>query len=173
MRDEVDELVDAWRRERPDLDITPLALLSRVTRLARHLDRTRRVAFGEHELDLDEFDALAALRRSGEPYQLTPGQLARATLVSSGTVTHRVDKLENRGLVQRRPDAGDGRMVWVRLTPAGRDRVDAALAALLERERALLAGLSDSQIETTAATLRRVAAPIEAAAGEAAPGRRS
>src|SRR5437763_10217354 len=120
MRDEVDRLVEAWRQERPDLDVEPLAVLSRVTRLARHLDRARRRAFATHGLDAAEFDVLAALRRCGPPYELTPGQLVEQTMVSSGTMTHRIDKLESRGLVRRRPDADDGRVVRVRLAPRGR-----------------------------------------------------
>ena len=135
MRDEVDELLAAWRRERPELDIAPLAVLSRVSRLARHLDRARRAAFAEHGLEAFEFDVLAALRRAGPPYELSPGQLVRETLVGSGTMTNRLDRLEARGLVRRRPDPADGRGVRVRLTARGRARVDAAVADLLDRER--------------------------------------
>ena len=80
MRDEVDRLVAAWQRERPDLDVAPLEVLSRVTRLARHLDRARRTAFAAHGLEAWEFDVLAALRRAGEPYVLSPGQLLASTL---------------------------------------------------------------------------------------------
>ena len=161
MRDEVDRLVEAWRQERPDLDVEPLAVLSRVTRLARHLDRARRQAFAAHGLDAADFDVLAALRRSGRPYELTPGQLVGQTLVSSGTMTHRIDKLEARGLVRRRPDADDGRVVRVRLAARGRDRVDAALTDLLADERALLGGLSDRQRATLASLLRSVVAPFD------------
>src|SRR5438270_11712156 len=92
-RDEVDRLVAAWRRERPDLDVQPLEVLSRVTRLARHLDRARRTAFAEHGLEPWEFDVLSALRRAGAPYQLSPGQLLTQTLVTSGTMTNRIDRL--------------------------------------------------------------------------------
>ena len=165
MRDEVDRLVEAWRRERPDLDVEPLAVLSRVTRLARHLDLARRQAFAAHGLDAAEFDVLAALRRAGPPYELTPGQLGGQTLVSSGTITHRIDKLQARGLVRRRPDPEDGRVVRVRLAARGRDRVDAALTDLLAGERALLAGLSDRQRHTLAGLLRTVVAPFEGRPG--------
>ncbi len=161
MRDEVDRLVEAWRRERPDLDVEPLAVLSRVTRLARHLDRARRQAFAAHGLDAAEFDVLAALRRAGPPYELTPGQLIAQTLVSSGTMTHRIDKLQARGLVRRRPDPRDGRVVRVRLAARGRTRVDAALTDLLAGERALLGGLSDRQRRTLAGLLRTVVAPFD------------
>jgi len=161
MRDEVDRLVEAWRRERPDLDVEPLAVLSRVTRLARHLDRARRQAFAAHGLDAAEFDVLAALRRAGPPYELTPGQLIAQTLVSSGTMTHRIDKLQARGLVRRRPDPRDGRVVRVRLAARGRTRVDAALTDLLAGERDLLGGLSDRQRRTLAGLLRTVVAPFD------------
>ena len=87
-RDEVDGLVASWRAERPDLDTEPLQVLSRVSRLARHLDRARRAAFAAHGLAAWEFDVLSALRRQGEPYQLSPGALLRATLVTSGTMTN-------------------------------------------------------------------------------------
>ena len=161
MPDEVDRLVAAWARERPDLDVRPLEVLSRVTRLARHLDRARRTAFAAHGLATWEFDVLAALRREGRPYVLSPGQLIGQTMVSSGTMTNRVDRLENAGLVQRLPDPQDRRGVHVRLTPRGKERVDAALADLLDRERALLKGLSRSDRETLSSLLRRLVVPFE------------
>src|SRR5215210_5488066 len=128
-RDEVDALVEAWSRERPDLDVTPMRVLSRVTRLARHLDRQRAVAFNAHGLETWEFDVLAALRRAGRPNQLSPGQLLRETMVTSGTMTNRVDRLAARGLVERYPDPDDRRGVIVRLTPEGRTCVDGAFGA--------------------------------------------
>ena len=94
LRDEVDDLVAAWQAQRPDLDVEPLQVLSRVSRLARHLDRARRDAFAGHGLEPWEFDVLAALRRQGPPYQLSPGALLRITLVTSGTMTNRIDRLE-------------------------------------------------------------------------------
>jgi DNA-binding MarR family transcriptional regulator len=161
VRDETDGLLDAWRRERPDLDVAPLAVLSRVTRLARHLDRERRAAFAEHDLEAYEFDVLSALRRAGPPYELTPGQLVRETLVGSGTMTNRLDRLESRGLVGRRPDPGDGRARRISLTTLGRDRVDAAVADLLERERRLLGDLSGGDRDMLARLLRTVLVNFE------------
>src|ERR1700694_3507368 len=108
-RDEVDRLVDAWGRERPDLDVSPLAVLSRVSRLARQLDRAPADTFTAHQLETWEFDVLAALRRSGPPYELSPGQLLTQTMVSSGTMTNRIDRLALRDLVTRRPDPDDRR----------------------------------------------------------------
>src|ERR1700761_600167 len=144
-RDEVDRLVDAWRRERPDLDVSPLEVLSRVTRLARYLDRARRTAFAAHELALWEFDVLSALRRSGPPYRMSPGALLNQTLVTSGTMTNRIDRLTERDLVRREPDPNDRRGVLVVLTRTGLDTVDAALTDLLTSEQELLAGLTERQ----------------------------
>ncbi|MGP7996302.1 MAG: MarR family winged helix-turn-helix transcriptional regulator [Streptosporangiaceae bacterium] len=161
-RDEVDDLVAAWRAERPDLDVEPLQVLSRVSRLARHLDLARRAAFAAHGLETWEFDVLSALRRKGAPYQLSPGALLRATLVTSGTMTNRVDRLAAAGLVRREPDPQDRRGVLVTLTPAGRARVDAALADLVKHEQALLTGLSPADRATLAGLLRVLLAPLDA-----------
>lgn len=163
-RDEVDRLVDAWRRERPDLDVAPLEVLSRVSRLARHLDLARRAAFAGHDLESWEFDVLSALRRAGTPYELSPGQLITRTLVTSGTMTNRIDRLEGRGLVTRRPDPDDRRGVLVGLTRAGRVRVDAALADLLEHERAILEALPPEDQRRLADLLRTVVSPFDSSA---------
>jgi DNA-binding MarR family transcriptional regulator len=154
--DDVDAIVDAWARERPDLDVAPLQVLSRVTRLGQHLDTARSLAFTRQELDTWEFDVLAALRRSGDPYALSPGQLAVVTLVTSGTITNRVDRLETRGLVRREPDPTDRRGVRVLLTPEGQARVDGAIKDLLESEREILSGISEAECETLAQLLRQL-----------------
>jgi DNA-binding MarR family transcriptional regulator len=161
-RDEVDDLVAGWRAERPDLDLEPLYVLSRVSRLARHLDRARRTAFAAYGLETWEFDVLSALRRHGEPYQLSPGSLLRATLVSSGTMTNRIDRLAEGGLVTRLPDPQDKRGVLVQLTERGKSVADAALADLLDRERLLLAGLDADQRELLASLLRMLLTPFDA-----------
>jgi len=160
--DEVDDLVAAWQAERPDLDVRPMQVLSRISRLARHLDRERRSAFASHDLESWEFDVLAALRRQGAPYELSPGAPLRATLVTSGTMTNRIDRLEEAGLVRRRPDPQDKRGVLVALTPAGQARVDAALADLLTAEQALLTGLPAASRDTLASLLRILLAPLDA-----------
>lgn len=139
--DEVDRLVEAWRRELPDLDVEPLHILSRLTRLARHLDLARRATFAELALEGWEFDVISALRRAGEPYELSPGALVAQTLSTSGTMTNRIDRLTDRALVERRPDPHDRRGVRVRLTRAGASRADEAITALVERERAFLVHL--------------------------------
>ena len=161
--DEVDEIVARWQAERPDLDVAPLEVLSRVSRLARHLDRARRAAFAAHGLEALEFDVLSALRRQGPPYQLSPGALLRATLVTSGTMTNRIDRLAAAGLVSRRPDLQDKRGVLVQLTSAGVRTVDAAFAALLDGERDLLTGLDARQQEDLAGLLRILLVPFDAA----------
>ena len=159
--DEVDRIVDAWRRERPDLDVAPLTVLSRVRRLARHLDMARGSAFAQHDLEGWGFDVLSALRRAGAPYELSPGQLVAQMLVTSGTMTNRVDRLAARGLVARGPDPADRRGVKVTLTVAGREVVDAAMADLLDRERILLNELPQSDRDQLAGLLRRLLSPFE------------
>jgi DNA-binding MarR family transcriptional regulator len=160
-QDEVDRLVEAWRRELPRLDVSPLEVLSRVTRLARHLDRARAKVFAQHELEGWMFDVLSALRRAGIPYQLSPGQLLAQTLVTSGTMTNRIDRLEAAGLVRRHPDPDDARSVRVRLTSTGRRRVDAALADLVVHEDAILAPLATTDRTRLANLLRQLVLPFE------------
>jgi len=152
--DDVDRIAAAWQRERPDLDVSPLQVLSRVSRLARHLDLARRQSFTAHDLDSGEFDVLAALRRAGAPYSLSPGQLGSETLVTSGTMTNRIDRLEARGLVQREPDPTDRRGVRVVLTDAGRTCVDDAMSDLLSREHELLAVLGMGERDDLSRLLR-------------------
>jgi DNA-binding MarR family transcriptional regulator len=159
--DEVDRLVEGWRASLPDVDVSPLEVLSRVSRLARHLDRQRSAVFARHDLEIWTFDVLSALRRAGAPYELSPGQLLAQTLVTSGTMTNRIDRLEERGLVRRRPDPADARSVRVQLTPAGRKRVDGALRDLVAREDAILGGLEAGERATLAGLLRRVVAPFD------------
>ena len=141
-------------RELPAVSTEPMQVWSRILRLSIHLDEARRATFGQHQLEGWEFDVLAALRRAGSPYSLSPGQLASETLVTSGTMTNRIDRLEERGLVRREPDPSDRRGVRVVLTDAGRSAVDDALFDLVAREHALLETLPpDSRAEL--ATLLR------------------
>ena len=160
--DEVDQILAAWARELPGVDVSPLASLSRISRLAKHLDRARSEAFAAHELEVWEFDVLAALRRQGDPYELSPGELIRQTLSTSGTMTNRVNRLEARGLVHRQPNTDDRRGVLVGLTEAGRLRVQQALADLLGYEQRVLASVEPAEREELARLLRRLLAPFEA-----------
>lgn len=161
MADEVDAIVAAWCRESPELDVSPMQVLSRVSRLARHLDLARRDAFAAHDLEVWEFDVLAALRREGPPYELSPGELTRQTLSTSATMTNRIDRLEAKSLVKRQPNAADRRGVRVRLTGEGRTRVSAALSDLLAVERTLLTGLEPSARTELADSLRRLLVSFE------------
>jgi len=154
--DEVDRIVEAWERERPDLDFSPLQVLSRVGRLSKHLDRARRTAFAASGLEPWEFDVLAALRRAGAPYQLSPKALLQQTLVSSGTMTNRIDGLVTRQLVERRTDPHDGRGVLVVMTDRGREAVDSAISELISGEAELLEALSRADQERLSALLRKL-----------------
>ncbi|TFD53458.1 MarR family transcriptional regulator [Cryobacterium frigoriphilum] len=154
--DEVDRIVDSWLRERPDLDFSPLQVLSRVARLSKHLDRARRTAFTRSELQSWEFDVLSALRRAGAPYELSPKALLLQTLVSSGTMTNRIDGLVERGLVTRRTDPNDGRGIRVSMTADGLSRVDAAITRLVDAEAELLGTLTLPEQEHLADLLRKL-----------------
>ncbi|WP_083527587.1 MarR family winged helix-turn-helix transcriptional regulator [Curtobacterium ammoniigenes] len=158
--DEVDRIVAAWQRERPDLDFAPLHVLSRVGRVARHLELARRSAFAAGDMESWEFDVLSALRRAGAPYELSPKALLQQTLVSSGTMTNRVDRLAGRGLVSRRTDPRDGRGIIVSLTDAGRRSIDAAIAGLVQAEAALLADLEPEARRTLADLLRSLSVSL-------------
>jgi len=160
--DEVDRIVDAWMRQRPDLDFSPLEVLSRVARLSRHLDIARKEAFRRSDIESWEWDVLSALRRAGEPYQLSPKQLLQQTLVSSGTMTNRIDRLVARRFVRREADPGDGRSILVTLTDDGRVRVDAAITRLVDAEALLLDGLSRGDRERLATLLRKLSLGFDA-----------
>lgn len=154
--DEVDRIVEDWSRERPDVDFAPMHVLSRVARLSKHLDRARRQAFTASGLEPWEFDVLAALRRAGAPYQLSPKALLQQTLVSSGTMTNRIDRLVERRLVERRTDPHDGRGVLVVMTARGAEAVDDAISELVAGEAELLEGLSKGDQERLAGLLRKL-----------------
>ncbi|PFG20480.1 MarR family winged helix-turn-helix transcriptional regulator [Serinibacter salmoneus] len=156
--DEVDAIVAAWRAQLPDLKGEGMQVFSRLHRLASHVEEQRRLAFAEHGLAAWQFDVLAALRRAGDPFELTPGALVAQTHVSSGTMTHRIDRLVERELVLRRGSEGDRRIVLVRLTPAGRVAADAAVRSLVARERTVLAALGADGSADLARLLRRLLA---------------
>jgi len=160
MRDEVDELTEAWARERSDLDLAPVAVFSRISRLARRVDKVRSDAFTAYDIETWEFDVLAALRRAGAPYELSPGRLLRQTLVTSGTMTNRVDRLAAPVLRIGMPLDEPARGVLVRLTGEGKTAVDGAFTALLDAERELLADLPASAQQELAGLLRRLLAPF-------------
>jgi DNA-binding MarR family transcriptional regulator len=158
-RDEVDRLIAAWKRERPDADLAPLAILSRITRISRHLDLARRDAFAE--LDTWGFDVLAALRRAGTPHTLTPSQLMQETMVASGTITNRLDRLEELNLITRLPDPNDGRGSLVTLTTLGMKKVDEALDQLIKYEQTFLTDINKAELDTLANLLSKLAANFD------------
>ena len=155
VRDAVDLILEQWARERPDLDCSPMGIIGRITQLQREVHLAQRATFARHGLDAPSFDVLAALRRAGPPYQLTPTELMRTALVTSGAITQRLDRLEQRGLITRERSEADGRAVVVTLTQAGRDALDAALPDHLSTERRLLESLSEEDRARLADLLRR------------------
>ncbi len=131
-----------WLRERPELDSTPMLVIARLHRLAAHLTAELLPVYAQYGLGEGEFDVLATLRRSGPPYELAPGELARYTMVTTGAVSKRLDRLEAAGLVSRRPSEADGRGRHVALTAAGRELIDDAYAAHMRNEARLVGALS-------------------------------
>ncbi len=156
VEDSVDQILEQWARERPDLDCSPMGIIGRITQLQREVYLAQRATFARHGLDAPSFDVLAALRRAGKPYQLTPTALMRSALVTSGAITQRLDRLEDKGLITRERSEADGRAVVVTLSAAGRAALDAALPDHLETERALLEGLTPGDRELLAGLLRRL-----------------
>ena len=137
--DEVDLLVDAWSQRLPDVDLTPLDVMSRLRRASLQLAKIRAAAFRTVDLAAWEFDVLAALRRTDPPHELSPVQLVESTHIGSPAMTNRLAKLGERGYIERRPHPSDGRSVIVTLTPSGIEKVDAAMTELVRREEVALA----------------------------------
>jgi DNA-binding MarR family transcriptional regulator len=152
--DAVDTIEAQWRQERPDLDPSPMAVIGRITRLASLLDEELDTAFAEYGLASCDFDVLATLRRNGPPYRLTPTELSRSTMVTTGGMTKRIDRLEASGLIRREPDPGDRRGKLIALTDEGRELIDRAVEGHLVNEERLLAGLSRSDRKQLADLLR-------------------
>ncbi|MCB1272777.1 MAG: MarR family transcriptional regulator [Leucobacter sp.] len=159
--DEVDLILSDWATARPDLDLAPLAVFSRMTRVTRHLDRARAQAFARSGLTAWEFDVLAVLRRGGAPFRQSPKTLVRQTMVSSGTMTNRIDRMASRGLVRRLTDPNDGRGVLVEMTEQGQVLVDAAMTRLSDYEEQLLGGMPRGERERLAALLRKLSLSVQ------------
>ncbi len=160
-RDRVDRIVDEWRRERPDVDVSPMTVIGRLHRLADRLQRELDENFRRFGLSSGEFDVLAALRRAGSPYARSAGELAESTMITAGGLTKRVDRLEQRGLVAREIDEGDARGRSVRLTPAGLTLIDEAFTAHMALERRLLDHLG-GDAPAVAASLRSWSVALDA-----------
>lgn len=156
MADHVDQVLTQWGEQRPDLDASPMAVVGRVSRLALLFDGELRRNFAQHDLDRASFDVLATLRRSNAEHSLTPAGLMRSSMVTSGAITQRLDRLEERGLVKRSPSETDGRGVLVKLTPAGLKLIDKVLPTHIETENRALAALSADERDALAGTLRKL-----------------
>ncbi|MEV6276847.1 MarR family transcriptional regulator [Nocardia sp. NPDC051832] len=154
MTDHVDRVLAQWQTQRPDLDVSPMAVLGRLSRLSQFTGAELRKTFAAHGLDAASFDVLATLRRSDQPHCLTPTELMRSAMVTSGAITQRLDRLEERGLVTRSRSASDGRGIQVTLTDEGRALIDKALPDHLATEERLLSTLTPAQRTRLAATLR-------------------
>lgn len=140
--DRVDVILAQWRRERPDLDTGPMGLIGRIRRVAAHLSRGMEKTFAAHGLNGASFDVLATLRRSGPPYALCPGDLLATMMITSGTMTNRIDQLEKAGLVARSHNPEDRRSVIISLTDKGFATIDAAVTAHVATQQRLVAALS-------------------------------
>jgi DNA-binding MarR family transcriptional regulator len=160
-QESVDKLLDQWRGERPELDVSGLGLVVRVELLAKRFQRASAHALAKLGLKTWEYDVLSALRRQGAPYELPATELARSSLLTTGTVTTRIDQLEARGLVERGPDPDDRRGVRVALTGEGLALVDRAFIARLSAAESSLGGLSEAQRSRINSGLRRLLFAIE------------
>jgi DNA-binding MarR family transcriptional regulator len=156
MKDRIDRILAQWKRERPDLETRAMGLVGRIQRAAAalrpRLDETHEAS----GLQGESFDVLASLRRSGPPYQLSPTQLYREMMLTSGAMTNRIDRLEEAGLVARRPDPGDRRGTLVRLTPKGKALIDAATTKHVANEERLLAVLTAREQQQLTDLLRKL-----------------
>ena len=161
-RDHVADLAEQWARRRPELETEALQVAARVFRLQRALSRSAAARLKEHELNEGEFSVLAALRRTDPPHELTPTELHRALLLSTGAMTHRLDRLERAGHVVRVPDVADRRRVTVRLTATGAEAVDRAMDAYTETLTKLLRVCDDEQREELNRHLERLLWRLEA-----------
>ncbi|MBB5075957.1 MarR family winged helix-turn-helix transcriptional regulator [Nonomuraea endophytica] len=154
MSDAVDMLLAQWRKERPDIDPSPMGIIGRVSRLSLLLGGELKTFFQEHGLERWEFDVLATLRRSGAPYELSAGELLKAAMVTSGAITNRIDRMEAKDLVERVRASGDRRSVRIRLTPQGLELVDGLVGKHVDNEERLLAALGPAEREQLAGLLR-------------------
>jgi DNA-binding MarR family transcriptional regulator len=152
----VDLITAQWRLERPDLDPAPMGVVGRISRIAALAQRELDRVFARYGLSGGDFDVLATLRRSGAPHRLTPGALSRSTMVTTGGMTKRLDRLEELGLIRREPDPHDRRGRLIALTDRGRTLIDTAVEAHLHNEERLLAGLSAAKREQLARLLREL-----------------
>lgn len=159
--DHIDRIVAQWRRERPDLDVTALGTLGRLFRVATLAETELARGLASHGLQPGWFDLLAALRRAGAPYELNPSNLMGATMLTSGGVTKRLDRLADAGLIERRVDPSDRRGTLIRLTPAGRQAIDAAIETHAANEKRLLDALPEADRRALDALLRELVSKLD------------
>ena len=159
--DAVDAILEQWQRERPDLDTRPMGPIGRLKRCAALLQRKLDTTFSAFDMTNWEFDVLATLRRSGAPYCLAPTALFSAMMITSGTMTHRLQKLEASGLVERIPNSRDGRSMLVQLTPTGLELIDRAVEAHVENEREILSMLRADALESLDRCLSELLSTLE------------
>lgn len=159
--DAVDAILAQWQRERSDLDVSPMGIIGRMERLTKHLERALQETFSDFGLNAGEFDVLATLRRSGQPYQLTPTELFNTLMVSSGTMTHRIDRLEQADLVKRIPDPSDRRGTLIQLTNKGFNVIEKAVEAHVANEHHLLIVLEEAERKVLAQLLRKLLISFE------------
>lgn len=159
--DHVTRILDQWHRERPDLDVAPMGLLGRLGRLHAHLSREIEAELAAHGLNRASFDVLATLRRAGHPHRLSPGDLLAATMVTSGTMTNRIDQLEKQGLVERIAHPEDRRSVLIGLTDKGFATIDRAVTAHVANQHRLTAALTAAEFEALDGLLSRYLSVFE------------
>ncbi|MCZ0733596.1 MarR family winged helix-turn-helix transcriptional regulator [Phreatobacter sp. AB_2022a] len=162
--DHVERLRGQWRRELPDLDTEPMTVLGRAYRLSNLVRPSIEAVFAGFDIDRGEFDVLSTLRRAGAPFKLTPTELYRSLMITSGGLSHRLVRLERAGLVRREKSAEDGRSLLVTLTEKGRERVEQAVRADMANEQRFLEGLSPAKRAALADLLRELLTQVEAAA---------
>jgi DNA-binding MarR family transcriptional regulator len=160
-KDHVDAVIDQWAHERPELDTQPMALLGRFARVYGHLRRQLDDVFEEYGLDQGKFDVLATLRRAGAPYRKSPGELLAATMITSGTMTNRIDQLAKQGLVERIANPEDKRSVLIGLTDKGFSLIDEAVGAHVKNQHRLAALLTTEDCRALNDILRRYLAEFE------------
>ena len=159
--DDLDAILGQWATERPDLDVSPMGVCGRIAKMSKILDRSYADTFRAYGVNGGEFDVLAALRRAGAPFSLTPTELYRSMMLSSGAMTNRIDRLEGRGLVVREPDPKDRRGRKITLTPEGRGLVDEAVEAHVESEGQMISALDKEEREVLAGLLRKLLVSLE------------
>ena len=154
--DHVDMILDQWRQAMPELDPSPMAVIGRMGRISKLMSDEVVQLLTTFDLNMGEFDVLATLRRSGKPYRLTPGQLLQTLMLTSGAMTNRLDKLEQRELIQRQPDPDDRRAVQVQLTDSGLELINRAVVAHVENENRMLTALTDTEQQQLADLLKKL-----------------